>query len=286
VGVQRAKKVCCHSFTAIYGHNGVLSAGAGRIRVEKRNQGRYVLYNSDTSVIAILRALSHQETLARTDTETFAMSPLSPTTGNGLTLAQTSADTVVATQTGFTATLRYAWIPYEIGDKIGDSPEWAADVQPISVAGIPQGSKIMFPQMTLIKIMLDSTGNNATRIIDANASAPMYPGNTILLNNVTDNQGRITIVPGWPPRDYWTPYTTPDAKVANKTIMQRMWANSHIIYKMDKAYAGETCFPALICPYGAITSLFPQVPDKDIIAATLNMTHTGMHMRKIFWPVG
>ena len=56
-----------------------------------------VLYNSDTSVIAILRALSHQETLARTDTETFAMSPLSPTTGNGLTLAQTSADTVVAT---------------------------------------------------------------------------------------------------------------------------------------------------------------------------------------------
>ncbi len=65
-----------------------------------------------------------------------------------------------------------------------------------------------------------------------------------------------------------------------------MWANSHIIYKMDKAYAGETCFPTLICPYTEISSLFPQVPDEEIINGTLNMTHPGMHMRKIFWPVG
>ena len=68
--------------------------------------------------------------------------------------------------------------------------------------------------------------------------------------------------------------------------MQRMWANSHINHKMDKAYIGETCFPTLICPYKEITTLFAQVPDKAIINGALNMTHTGMHMRKIFWPVG
>jgi hypothetical protein len=245
-----------------------------------------VLYNSDTTIIAILRAISHQETLARTDTETFAMSPISTAAGGGLTLAQTSADTVVASQTGFTATLRYAWVPYEIGDKIGDSPEWAANVAPISFAGVPRDAMMIFPQMTVIKRMPDSTGNNITNIIDANASAPVYPGNIMVVKNVTDDHGVDTIVFERPPRDYWAPSTTPDEKIANKTIMQRMWANSHIIYKMDKAYMGETCFPTLICPYNSITSLFPQVPDSDIIKSSLNMTHPGMHMRKIFWPVG
>ena len=202
-----------------------------------------------------------------------------------MTLAQTSADTAVAIQTGFTATLRYAWIPYEIGDKIGDSPEWAANVAPIGFAGIPMDAMMIFPQMTMINRMPDSAGNKINYLIDANASAPMYPGNMMLVKNVTDEQGRNTTVLDRPPRDYWTPYTT-HGPIDNKTIMQRMWANSHIIYKMDKAYAGETCFPTLICPYKEISSLFPQVPDEEIINGTLNMTHTGMHMRKIFWPVG
>ncbi len=82
------------------------------------------LYNSDTSVIAILRALSHQETLARTDTEAFAMSPLSTAAGNGLAIAQTSADTIVATQTGlFAVTLPFLWLPQYPGQMIGDSPD-------------------------------------------------------------------------------------------------------------------------------------------------------------------
>jgi hypothetical protein len=243
------------------------------------------IYNSETTAIAILRAISHQETLARTDSETFAMSPL-PGAGDGLALAQTSSDTMVATQTGFTATLRYAWVPYEIGDKIGDSPEWAANMAPISIAGIPVDSTLIFPQMTMIKRIPDSADDKSHYVIDANASIPMYPGNMLLAKNVTDDQGRGTTVFEWPLRDYWTPFTTPDEKIANKTIIQRMWANSHIIYKMDKAYVGETCFPALICPYNDITSLFPQVPDRDIIKSSLNMTHSGMHMRKIFWPIG
>lgn len=255
------------------------------VETRKEIRAGNVLYNSDTSVIAILRALYHRETLANTDTEAFAVSPLSGA-GNGLALAQTSSDTMVATQTGFTATLRYAWVPYEIGDKIGDSPEWAANLAPIGFAGIPVDTTIIFPQMTRLTRMSDSPGNKTDYAIDGNASVPMYPGNMMLVKNVTDNQGQNTVAFEWPPRNYWAPFTTPDEKLARQTIMQRMWANSHIIYKMDKAYVGETCFPEIICPYSEITTLFPQVPDREIIKSSLNMTHPGMHMRKIFWPVG
>lgn len=241
-----------------------------------------VLYNSDTSVIAILRALYHRDTLSRTDAESFAMSPIS-TPGNGISLAQTSSDTAVATQTGFTATLRYAWIPYEIGDKIGDSPEWVTNIAPVSFAGVQSGSMLIFPQMSMIKRMPGDADNNSSYIIDVNANIPAYPGNLMLLKNATDDRGGDSVVFERPPRDYWTPFAT-HQDIANKTIMQRMWANSHIIYKMDKAYAGETCYPALICPYKDIATLFPQVPDRDIINSSLKMTHTGMHMRKIFWP--
>ena len=181
--------------------------------------------------------------------------------------------------------MRYAWVPYEIGDKIGDSPEWAANVAPIRFAGIPMDAMMIFPQMTMINRMPDSTGNKINYVIDANASAPMYPGNMMLVKNLRDEQGRNTTVLDRLPGNFWTPFATAE-DIANKTILQRMWANSHIIYKMDKAYAGETCFPTLICPYKDIATLFPQVPDKDIINASLNMTHSGMHMRKIFWPVG
>ena len=67
--------------------------------------------------------------------------------------------------------------------------------------------------------------------------------------------------------------------------MQRMWANSHIIYKLDSAYVGETCFPDLIWPIRGTNSLIPMVPDDVAIRGALNVTRAGMHMRKIFWPV-
>lgn len=242
-----------------------------------------VIYNSETTAIAILRAISHRETLARTDTETFAMSPLSGTDGKGLTIAQTSADTMVATQTGFIATLRYSWVPYDIGDKIGDSPEWAANVKPINIAGIPADSMMIFPSMTMIRRMPVDEAGNSSYIIDANASLPMYPGNLMSVENASVEQG--TTAPGHTTGDFWTPYL-PASEVANKTIIQRMWANAQIIYKLDDAYIGETCFPDHIWPVKSASIMIPMVPDDIVITGALNMTRDGMHMRKIFWPVG
>ena len=242
-----------------------------------------LLYNRDEVAIIILRALFHQETLANTGTETFAMSPLSAAS-NGLNLAQASADTIVASQTGLSATLRFSWVPYDIGTKIGDSPGWAADVKPISLAGIPRDSMMIFPSMTMIKRIPYGTGNTFNYIIDANASLPVYPGNMMLVKNVTDDQGRITTILERPPRDYWAP-TTSAEEIADKTIIQRIWANSHIVYKMDEAYVGETSFPTLIWPVKGENTLIPMIPDQVAIEGAMNMTRSGMHMRKIFWPV-
>lgn len=245
-----------------------------------------ILYNNDVSGVLAIRALFHQETLANTDTEAFAMSPLL-STGNGLALAQTSDETVIAAQTGLDITARFAWIPYDVGHKIGDTPEWAASTQPINFAGIPIDSLMIFPSMTLIKRMPSSTVNNTNYIVDANASLPMYPGNIMLAKNITDEQGRNTTVLERPPRDYWTPYAS-DQEIANKTIMQRMWANSHIGLNLDRAYHGETCYPTLIYPVKAsdIITMMPLVPDSVSMGAALNLTHPGLHLRKAFWPVG
>lgn len=261
-----------------------LPPATAEFEIRKEVKAGDLLFNDDITAIAILRLIFHQEKLANTDTETFAMSPLSTATDNGLTMAQASALSTAASHTGLITTLRYSWVPYDIGDKIGDSPYWAANVEPINFAGIPPNSMMIFPQMTMIKRMPNNMGNDFDHIIDANSSLPMYPGNMMLVKNVTDEHGRNTTAFERLPRDYWTPNAS-SQEIANKTILKRMWANAHIVYIMDKAYIGETCSPTLICPYKNISTFMPLVPDDVAINGALNMTRQGMHMRKIFWPV-
>jgi hypothetical protein len=173
----------------------------------------------------------------------------------------------------------------DIGEMIGDIPEWAGRVKPINIAGIPQDSMMVFPSMTMIKRMPGGDTNNRRYIIDANASLPMYPGNLIPVENLQRERGNDTATPGHTYMDIWSPYV-PVTEIANKTIIERMWANARIIYKLDTAYVGETCYPDYIWPVKGTSILIPTTPDEVVISGALNMTHEGMHMRKIFWPVG
>ena len=67
-----------------------------------------VLYNSETAILPLFRPIFHRDTLATTDAGAFAMSPLPTAAGNGLAIARTSADTIVATRTGlFPVTLPF-----------------------------------------------------------------------------------------------------------------------------------------------------------------------------------
>jgi hypothetical protein len=244
-----------------------------------------MMFYSDTIILPIARAIFHQQTLAATDTEAFAFSPLSPAGGTGIALAQTSAGTAVATDTGFFAvTLPFLWLPEYPGQMIGDSPEWAAATQPIRFAGLPLNTMMEFPSMTEITRPETDRANVSAYIVDGNNSIPRYPGNMMLIKNTTDENGRNVTTLERPPRDYMTLIAPPE-EVANKTIMERMWRNVHINYQLDRAYVGETCYPDLIYPIKETYTLMPFVPDSVSIDAALNNTQGGRHIRRIFWPV-
>lgn len=244
------------------------------------------LFNQDIIILPIARAIFHQETLATTDNEAFAMSPLPTATGEGLTLAQTSSTTVAATDTGlFAVTLPFFWVPLTPGEPmIGDTPEWAGNGEPIRVAGLPQNTMMVFPQMTEITRIPISPGNYDYDINNDNG-IPVYPGNMMLIKNTTNAEGQTVTTLERPPRPYMTLFASPE-EVANKTIMERMWRNVHINYNLDRAYVGETAYPQLIYPIKDTYTLMPFVHDQVSIDAALNMTQGGRHMRRIFWPVG
>jgi hypothetical protein len=168
---------------------------------------------------------------------------------------------------------------------IGDSPEWAAATMPIRFAGLPVNTMMIFPEMTEITRPENDPANVSAYTIDTSNSVPVFPGNVMLVKNSTDENGRSVTTLERPPRPYMTLIATPE-EVADKTIMERMWRNVHINYNLDRAYVGETAYPQLIYPTKDTYTLMPFVPDSVSISAALNMTHGGMHMRRIFWPVG
>ena len=247
-----------------------------------------LLFNSDTIILPILRAIFHQETLTTTDQESFALSfqPV-PGTGSALPMmAETSSQTAVGTQTGlFAVTLPFLWLPEYPGQMIGDRPDWAASTQPIRFAGLPENTMLVFPQMTEITRIDNGPGNNFSYVINNDNSIPIYPGNMMLVKNTTDAEGKDVTTLERPQRPYMTLFASPQ-EVANKTIMERMWRNVHINYNLDRAYVGETASPDLIYPIKDTYTLMPFVPDSVSISAALNMTKPGMHIRRIFWPVG
>ncbi|OPY30489.1 MAG: hypothetical protein A4E28_00254 [Methanocella sp. PtaU1.Bin125] len=244
------------------------------------------LYNNEITILPLFRTIFHQDTMAATDTEAFALSALSPAGGDGIALAQTSAGSVAATQTGFFfVTLPFLWLPEYPGQMIGDRPDWAAATQPIRFAGLPPDTMMTFPEMHLITRPENDRGNVSEYTVNANNSIPFDQGNVMLVKNTTDENGRNVTTLERPPRPYMTLFASPE-EIANKTIMERMWRNVHINYNLDRAYVGQTSFPTLIYPVRDTYKLMPFVPDNVSISAALNMTQTGKHIRRIFWPVG
>jgi hypothetical protein len=245
-----------------------------------------LLFNSETTIMPLIRSLFHQETVATTDTEAFAMSPLSSTAGEGLTIAQTSADTAVATRTGvFVALLPFLRIDEYPGTTIGDGLNWVAKAEPITFAGLPKNTMMVFPGMDLIKRMDNAPGEDFSYVIDTTNSCPFLPGNVLDVKTVPNGRGGNETVFERKPKDYMTLIATPE-QVANKTIMERMWRNVHLNYNLDRAYVGETCYPSLIDPLKNPFELTPMVPDNRSISDSLNMTQPGKHLLRVFWPVG
>jgi hypothetical protein len=254
------------------------------IRQGLRSDG--LLYHNEIIILPLVRTLFHKETLAATDTEAFALTPLSPAPGNGVALAQTSAETAVGTQTGFfDVNLPFMWLDDWPGQPIGDGLNWVANAEPITFAGIPQNTMMTFPSMIEIIRVPNGTGlGTDSSIIAFNNTIPYFPGNILDVRTAPDEQGINRTTFERFPRDYMTLFASPE-EVANRTIMERMWRNVHINFNLDRAYHGETCYPALIYPIEEPYTLMPMVPDETSIRDSLKRTQPGTRLKRIFWTV-
>lgn len=246
-----------------------------------------LLYNREIILAPFQLSIFHGQTLAATDTEAFATSPLSATGDGGFSMAQTSDQTVAATQTGF---FNVVFPNFRIVDfpspPIGQGLAWVQKVQPMRLAGLPQNTAMIFPAMTEITRIDNGTGtgNNASYIINNNFCQPYYPGNMMVVKNVTNEKGENQTAIDRAPRDYMTLIATPE-QVANKTIMERMWRDVHLNYNLDLAYSGETCYPDHIFPVKNPYAVTFQIPLNRSNSDALILTQPGKHVKRLFWPV-
>ena len=145
----------------------IASMPAAETELEIRQELRAgdLLYNNEIILAPFEITIFHGQTLAATDAEAFAVSPLSPAGGGGFSIAQTSDRTVAATQTGF---FDVGFPNFRIVDfptaPIGQGLAWVQNVQPIRIAGLPQNTAMIFPAMTQIT-RIDN--GQASKIIQA-----------------------------------------------------------------------------------------------------------------------
>jgi hypothetical protein len=264
-----------------------LPVAESELEVRSELRAGDLLFNTETILAPFQISIFHGQTLAATDTEAFAASPLTVNGDSGFSIAQTNDRTVIATQTGFFnvhfPNFRIVDFPTE---PIGQGLGWVQNVQPLRLAGLPQNTAMTFPAMTEITRIDNGTspGNNASYVINNNFSQPYYPGNMVVLKNVTNDKGENRTVIDRAPRDYMT-LVAPPEQVANKTIMERMWRDVHLNYNLDLAYSGETCFPDQIFPVKNPYAVTFQIPLNRSNSDALILTQPGKHLKRLFWPV-
>jgi hypothetical protein len=291
-----------------------MPAAETELEIRQELRAGDLLYNNEIILAPFEITIFHGQTLAATDTEAFAASPLTITGDGGFSIAQTSGSTVAATQTGF---FDVVFPNFRIVDfptaPIGQGLSWVQNVQPIRIAGLPQNTMI-FPEMTEITQIDSRTGpdnytsdnssnyprynssnntsysssNNTSYnpgyIINNNFSKPYYPGNMMIVKNVTDEKGKNETIVRPAPRDYMTIVATPE-QVANKTIIERMWRNVHLNYFLDWSYSGETCCPDQIWPVKNPYAVMFQIQLSRSNSEALILTRPGQHIKRLFWPV-
>ena len=296
-----------------------MPAAETELEIRQELRAGDLLYNNEIILAPFEITIFHGQTLAATDAEAFAVSPLSPAGSGGFSIAQTSDRTVAATQTGF---FDVGFPNFRIVDfptaPIGQGLAWVQNVQPIRIAGLPQNTAMIFPAMTQITRIDNGTGlenytsNNSSNyprynssnntsnyprynssnntsynpgyIINNNFSKPYYPGNMMVVRNVTNDKGENETVIRPAPRDYMTIVATPQ-QVANKTIMERMWRNVHLNYFLDWSYSGETCCPDQIWPVKNPYAVTFHIPLDRSNRDALILTRPGQHIKRLFWPV-
>lgn len=298
---------------------GLVPASSAQFESRQELRSGDLLVNQETIIVPFQITLFHTQQATCTDTEAFASSPLPTAAGNGFSLAQTSAGTSTAAETGFFSVERAPYVlPFDQvpGIAIRDNPSWVASMGPIRFAGLPAGTGMIFPEMTMVTRRINQSmpainqtapgnltagqanqsGGPANRtfnaspsigydyIIDANNSKPFLPGNVMLVKTVKNARGENETVIERVPKKYLQLYATPE-EIANRTILERMWRNVHLNFHMDKAYSGETCYPDLIFPVKNPFALMSYYPTPLTVVDAVKVTRPGTYIKKVMWPV-
>jgi hypothetical protein len=151
-----------------------MPAAETELEIRQELRAGNLLYNNEIILAPFEITIFHGQTLAATDTEAFAASPLTITGDDGFSIAQTSDSTVAATQTGF---FDVVFPNFRIVDfptaPIGQGLSWVQNVQPIRIVGLPQNTMMIFPEMTEITQINSRTGlDNYTS--DNSSNYPRY----------------------------------------------------------------------------------------------------------------
>ncbi len=290
----------------------MITPSAAQFELRQELRSGDLLANQETIIVPFQITLFHTQDATCTDAESFGLSPLPTAGGNGFSLAQTSARTATAAETGFFSVQQAPYVlPFDQvpGIVVGDTPSWVARMGPIRFAGLPAGTGMIFPDMTMVTRQINMTtpptnqtatgnltpgrANNTTDasqaikydyIVDANNSKPFLPGNVMLVRTVKNARGVNETIIDRVPKKYLQLYATPE-EIARRTIMERMWRNVHLNFHMDKAYSGETCYPDLIFPVKDPFALMSYYPTPLTVVDALQVTRPGTHIKKVMWPV-
>lgn len=259
--------------------------------------------------------LFHSQNLAATDTEALAIS--FPSAGNSFApaIAQTTAETATATDTGFfTANWCYTALTNHGGyDLVPDVSMW----HPVRSAS-PVGAGISWPYMnnaplygesTMVfnpsinmapdtsgvslslapDVMSDVTTPTTTKMSVANgasnASNKSLLDTVRLVNQSTEKgsnttSGATNMTQTKPNRDYKN-MTKPD--IQNASGLERLYRNPNMVNTIPKSYKGTVDRPTIIAPMENPMDLIKPANKPKVIADSRNMTKEGTHLKTLFW---
>jgi hypothetical protein len=232
--------------------------------------------------------LFHQSTLATTDDESFALSPVG---NNGVAIAQTSDEAVLAMTTGvfeasflFNPVINLGAAPVGVG-------QWGKP-NPVGPARF-YGSALLYPEMVVSGNLLGK--GDLKSVLKSGFSFP--PMQAVAANNTTWELGKLessknavgfnAIDKGLPvilSAHHFDSVSNP-AQISNTSIIERMWRNTHQGSVLDYLYEGDTARPSWIVPLKKPFELIDCGNEQDAIKRGLEQTRPGTNLTRSFWPL-
>lgn len=236
--------------------------------------------------------LFHSQNAAATDTEALAIAfpALDGGTSIAPSIAQTSAGTAAASDTGF---FKASWAFTAVDDPGGyaltpDIGTW----HPVK-SNTMVGSGVTWPYMT---DAVDTSGSTMsfkpainTSVDTSNAKLPANkssPGNismtgTNLTAGNTSSKGTTPYVTQRKPSDY---KSMKKGEIQNLSGLDKMFRNANRKNtNTEKFYNGTVDRPTTILPMENPMDIIKLADKKKVVNDSLNMTHDGTNLRTLFW---